>query len=232
MRGAHPAYVPAMSDRLFLTPFASLPGDLPVFPLAGVLLLPRGRLPLNIFEPRYIALVDDALSSHRLIGMVQPTDGGRAARNPPIFPTGCAGRITQFAETDDGRILITLTGVCRFTATAELDPRRGYRRVVPDWSPFREDCDLEPPSGAVDRTRLITGLKTYFKQQELSANWDAIEATPDDRLVTSLAMICPFAPTEKQALLEARDLEARARALIALIEMAVLEAGTAEGARH
>lgn len=221
-----------MTDRPFDTRFESLPTELPVFPLAGVLLLPRGRLPLNIFEPRYLAMVDDALGSHRLIGMVQPSEGGRNARNPAIFPVGCAGRITQFAETDDGRILITLTGVCRFTATEELDLHRGYRRVVPDWSAFREDFDPEPPTGTVDRGRLISGLKTYFKQQELSANWEAIEATPDDRLVTSLAMICPFAPTEKQALLEARDLEARARALIALIEMAVLEGGTAEGARH
>ena len=232
MRGATAVYLPVMSDRLFDTRFEALPGELPVFPLAGVLLLPRGRLPLNIFEPRYLAMVDAALASHRLIGMVQPSDTARSARNPAIFPTGCAGRITQFAETDDGRVLITLTGVCRFTVVKELDVVGGYRRVAPDWSPFRDDCDPEPPSGAVDRTRLITGLKTYFKQQELSANWDAIDATPDDRLVTSLAMICPFAPPEKQALLEARDLEARARALIALIEMAVLEGGTVEGARH
>jgi Lon protease-like protein len=221
-----------MTDRLFTTTFETLPGDLPIFPLTGVVLLPRGKLPLNIFEPRYLALVEDALSSNRLIGMVQPSDSGRTSRNPAIFPLGCAGRISQFAETDDGRILITLTGVCRFAITQELEPRRGYRRVVPNWASYYEDCDPEPPSGAVDRTRLITGLRTYFKLQELSANWDAIEATPDDRLITSLAMICPFGPTEKQALLEAKDLEERARALIALIEMAVLEGGTAEGARH
>jgi uncharacterized protein len=232
VRARRAVYFPPMTDRLFTTTFETLPGDLPIFPLTGVVLLPRGKLPLNIFEPRYLALVEDALSSNRLIGMVQPSDSGRTARDPAIFPLGCAGRISQFAETDDGRILITLTGVCRFAITQELEPRRGYRRVVPNWASYYEDCDPEPPSGAVDRTRLITGLRTYFKLQELSANWDAIEATPDDRLITSLAMICPFGPTEKQALLEAKDLEQRARALIALIEMAVLEGGTAEGARH
>jgi uncharacterized protein len=232
VRARRAVYFPPMTDRLFTTTFETLPGDLPIFPLTGVVLLPRGKLPLNIFEPRYLALVEDALSSNRLIGMVQPSDSGRTARDPAIFPLGCAGRISQFAETDDGRVLITLTGVCRFAITQELEPRRGYRRVVPNWASYYEDCDPEPPSGAVDRTRLITGLRTYFKLQELSANWDAIEATPDDRLITSLAMICPFGPTEKQALLEAKDLEQRARALIALIEMAVLEGGTAEGARH
>ena len=209
------------------TGIATLPRELPIFPLPGVLLLPRGYLPLNIFEPRYLAMIDAALATDRLIGMIQPTDP--EAANPSLFGVGCAGRITAFSETDDQRYLITLTGVCRFRIGDELDLQSGYRRVVPDWSDFGQDFDpAEPPP--IDRKRLEKALKAYFRQQGIDANWDAIAATGDDKLVTSLAMICPFQANEKQALLEAASVETRAELLMALVEMAVLDPG--DPARH
>jgi Lon protease-like protein len=211
-----------------------LPAILPIFPLPGVLLLPHGRLPLNIFEPRYLAMTRDALADERLIGMVQPSDRNAAlADNPQVFPTGCAGRITAFAETDDGRYLITLTGTSRFRIREELELRHGYRRVVPDWQAFAQDREAPPGEPAFDRERLIQGLKTYFRQQQISADWDVIAKAPGERLVTSLAMICPFEPSEKQALLEAADPAARAELLTAIVEMAVLNrAPEGGGARH
>lgn len=199
---------------------AALPAILPIFPLTGVLLLPRGRLPLNIFEPRYLAMTRDALAGERLIGMVQPSDPG-ASGSPPVYPTGCAGRITSFSETEDGRFLITLTGTSRFRIREELPLLEGYRRVVPEWREFARDLDSEDEP-RFDRERLMRGLKAYFVQQQISADWDAIGSVAGERLVTSVAMICPFEPSEKQALLEAPDLGERARLLTAIVEMAVL----------
>ncbi len=222
-----------MSRNPFEPTFERLPRRLPIFPLSGVLLLPRGPLPLNIFEPRYLAMVADALGNGRMIGMIQPLDPDAGGKAPPVYRTGCAGRITAFTETDDGRMIITLTGVCRFNVVQELDVVHGYRRVEPDWSPYADDL-VEEPSGHVDRARLLKGLRAYFKAQGIQANWTAIESTPDERLVTSVAMICPFAPPEKQALLEAGSLMERAKLLIALIEMAILDGGEGERAaqRH
>jgi hypothetical protein len=204
--------------------FEDLPQTLPIFPLSGVLLLPRGKLPLNIFEPRYLSMTEDAIKSDRLIGMVQPMEEGSAGDQPPVFPIGCAGRITQFAETEDGRYLITLTGLCRFRIERELPLFCGYRRVVPDFSEFAGD--FEPESTRLDRARLLSALKVYLKLQQLSADWESIEGAPDERLITSLAMICPFSCREKQALLETSCLAERARVLTALLEMAVLQGGT------
>jgi uncharacterized protein len=218
-----------MSERVSRT---ALPSMLPIFPLTGVLLLPRGRLPLNIFEPRYLAMTRDALAGERLIGMVQPSDPGVAAENPPVYPTGCAGRITSFSETDDGRFLITLTGISRFRIREELPLLEGYRRVVPEWREFARDLasDDEP---AFDRDRLLRGLRAYFQHQKIEADWDAITSVPGERLVTSIAMICPFEPSEKQALLEAPDLDERARLLTAIVEMAALNPPRdGPGARH
>jgi hypothetical protein len=225
-----------------------LPASLPIFPLTGVLLLPRGKLPLNVFEPRYLNMVRDALASDRMIGMVQPReddpttltgpppdavppDAALGERPPALYPTGCAGRITAFSESDDGRFQITLTGIARFAITGEAPALRGYRRVVPDWEPYR--ADLADDTAAIDRPRLLTALKAFFKLNDITADWDSIAATPDERLVTSLAMICQFAPSEKQALLEARDLGERSRVMTALVEMAVLGRSTAgDTARH
>ena len=210
----------------------ALPVILPIFPLTGVLLLPRGRLPLNIFEPRYLAMTRDALAGERLIGMVQPSDPAASGSNPPVYPTGCAGRITSFSETDDGRFLITLTGTSRFRIREELPLLEGYRRVVPDWHEFARDLgNEEEPS--FDRERLLRGLKGYFQQHQISADWDAITSVSGDRLVSSIAMICPFDPSEKQALLEASDLAERARLLTAIVEMAVMQPPSeSTGARH
>ena len=211
-----------MSPNPFDPSFDQLPEIISIFPLTGVLLLPRGKLPLNIFEPRYLAMTDDALSGNRMIGIIQPSDPLSRASAPPVYPIGCAGRITSFSETDDGRYLITLTGVCRFEIVRELPIVRGYRRVTASWERFAGDL-AEPGPALFDRARLVEGLRTYFKIQGISANWDAIEATPDERLVTSLAMICPFEPSEKQALLECGTLSERASMMIAIIEMAVLD---------
>jgi hypothetical protein len=211
---------------------AALPAILPIFPLTGVLLLPRGRLPLNIFEPRYLAMTRDALAGERLIGMVQPSNPGASGSNPPVYPTGCAGRITSFAETEDGRFLITLTGTSRFRIREELPLLEGYRRVVPEWREFARDLENEDEAG-FDRDRLLRGLRAYFQQHQISADWDAVTAVPGERLVTSIAMICPFEPSEKQALLEAPDLDERARLLTAIVEMAVLNRPSdGAGARH
>jgi len=207
-----------MAEEPFAPSFEELPPVLPIFPLTGVLLLPRGRLPLNIFEPRYLAMVSDALAHPRLIGMVQPREGHGDAGDPQVYTIGCAGRITGFGELDDGRYEITLAGVSRFAIVEELALVKGYRPVRVDWTRFR--ADLAPASGGVDRDRLLAALKPYLKRHKVKTDWDAIAKTPDERLVTSLAMVCPFAPSEKQGLLEAEGLPARARLLTALLEMA------------
>jgi Lon protease-like protein len=227
-----------MSDQPVPRDEIELPAILPIFPLTGVLLLPRGRLPLNIFEPRYLAMTRDALGGARLIGMVQPSDPqddnrGGGGMSPPVYPVGCAGRVTQFSETDDGRYLLTLTGVSRFRIREELTLIEGYRRVIPDWSPFARDRERAGRPN-FDRERLIRGLKSYFTQRQIQADFEAIEKAPGEYLVTSLAMACPFAPSEKQALLEAADPDERARLLTTLVEMAATEPPTEEtgGTRH
>jgi uncharacterized protein len=210
-----------MTEHGFETHPEDLPASLPIFPLTGVLLLPRGRLPLNVFEPRYVAMVEDAIASDRLIGIIQPSVERPVGAEPPIYRTGCVGRITSFSE-EDRHYLITLTGVSRFDVVEDRLTRRGYRRVTPDWSPYRDDF-REAPDGTADRPRLIAGLKTFFKRNGIKADWDTVSETPDERLVTSLAMICPFGPAEKQTLLQARDAAERARLLTGLIEMAILD---------
>jgi len=198
--------------------YEQLPDTIPVFPLPDVLLLPRGRLPLNIFEPRYLAMVEDALAADRMIGMIQPREPEDPDSHPDLYDTGCAGRICRFEETGDGRYLIALSGVCRFTVAGELPPVSGYRRVDADWSDFRDDLDPTPQAG-LERGRLLAGLPGYFEAHGIEADWDALREAPDERLVNCLSMICPFGASEKQALLEARDLCARGEILTALIEM-------------
>lgn len=222
-----------MTGNPFDPAFEELPATIPVFPLTGVLLLPRGKLPLNIFEPRYLNMTLDAMGTAcRMIGMVQPSDSESRGKNPELYRVGCAGRITSFNESEDGRLLVTLSGICRFKIAEELELHRGYRQVKADWSAFADDL-IEEPSVSIDRARLLQGLRDFFKMQGITANWDAIEQSPDERLVTSLAMVCPFAPIEKQALLEASGTADRAAQMIAMIEMAVLgQAGDGEMARH
>jgi uncharacterized protein len=215
----------------FSTGLEDLPATMPVFPLPGMLLLPGGRLPLNIFEPRYLAMFDDALASNRLIGIIQPSPGEQQTTVPALYPTGCAGRIVQFSETDDGRYLLTLLGVSRFGTTSEIASMRGYRRVLPDWSLFHGDLDCAEDPG-IHRDRLLAVLRAYFTGKGIKADWDAIERTDNAQLVTTLAMLCPFDPTEKQALLVAADASTRAETMIALMEMAVHTTDGTENARH
>lgn len=194
---------------------------LPIFPLSGVLLLPRGHLPLHVFEPRYRNLTEAALGSGRMIGMIQPR---RPVSDPvdddaPLYDTGCTGRIVSFAESDDGRFLITLRGVCRFRIVEELSLIDGYRRVRPDFTRFQHD--LKPAEGVVDRDRMLTVVRRYLDTREMGADWSGVEKASDEALVTALAMACPFEPNEKQALLECPDLTARAEMLITMLQMAV-----------
>jgi len=202
----------------------ALPATLPIFPLPGALLLPRGRLPLNIFEPRYLNMITDALGRERIIGMIQPSESfdHPVAEDAAIYQVGCAGRITAFAETEDGRFLITLTGVARFRVAEEIPGLRGYRRVRADYGPYREDLD-EDPSRLEDRAALHALVQRYFAQREIDADWTAVEAATDETVVTSLAMMCPFDPGEKQALLEASGTANRGDVLSTLMEMALRE---------
>jgi Lon protease-like protein len=199
--------------------FEDLPAEIPIFPLTGVLLLPGGKLPLNIFEPRYLNMTSTALAGDRMIGMIQPTGDNEGAQ-PEVYRTGCAGRLTSFSETEDGRYLITLSGYLRFDIKQELPLRDGFRTVVPDWTPYREDL-AEDDSKRIDRDRMMRALKGYFAANQVDANWDAIKDTPTDRLVNALAMMCPFQPSEKQALLEAATLVDRADVMVALLEMSL-----------
>jgi hypothetical protein len=206
-----------MSRTAFDPAYEDLPRVLPIFPLEGVLLLPGGRLPLNIFEPRYLAMFDDALTNNRLIGMIQPCEGCSGATAPKVYETGCVGRITSFTETDDGRYLVTLCGLIRFDVVREL-PSGSYRQVEPDFTRFAGD--LQEDRSAIDRDRLMQVLSAYFEANSIEGDWEAIEQTGDERLVTSLAMICPLGAPEKQALLESMTLTERAEALTAIMEMA------------
>ncbi|MEO8716022.1 MAG: LON peptidase substrate-binding domain-containing protein [Acetobacteraceae bacterium] len=197
-----------------------LPETFAIFPLEGALLLPRGRLPLNIFEPRYLAMIEDALGAGRMLAMIQPDGTGQTSpHGPRLYSVGCLGRVSSFSETDDGRLLITLTGVARFETGAEIEMRRGYRRVRGDFSRFLDDLSLEERPIGVERDALVTALRGYFGRRKLDANWDAIKRIQDDMLVVTLAMTCPFEPAEKQALLQAPQDADRAAALLVLLQM-------------
>lgn len=206
-----PAFHPAFED---------LPAEIPVFPLPGALLLPEGRLPLNIFEPRYLAMVEDALGTGRVFGMVQGDPGApKMAGGSQLYRVGCLGRISSFAETDDGRLLITLTGLIRFRIAEEIEMRRGYRRVRADYREFAGDLAVGGPPPQLDRAALLEALRPYFRSRGIEANWEAVEQTGDAMLVTTLCMVCPFDVREKQALLEAASGEERAQMLVALMQM-------------
>lgn len=204
------------------------PRTLPIFPLPGVLLLPGGKLPLNIFEPRYLQMTEDALAGHRTIGMIQPSEPVATSLRPEIYAVGCAGRITSFTETGDGRYLITLTGTCRFRVQEELAVTTPYRQVVADYDEFAADLEPQDPA-AVDGRRLLAALRGYLARTGIPADWDSISRAPLPALVTSLAMICPFSAGEKQALLEAPDLAARGQILVALMEMAAVAGPEGDG---
>ncbi|MEQ9314551.1 MAG: LON peptidase substrate-binding domain-containing protein [Henriciella sp.] len=205
--------------RLGYRKITDLPETIPVFPLAGALLFPRWSLPLNIFEPRYLNMLDDAMSGSRIVGMIQPVGADRT--HPGLAGVGCAGRVTSYSETEDGRYLINLTGVCRFGILRELDVATPYRQVNPDWEHFA--YDLTPPdlSHLPDRSRLGDALRKYVTSNEMEVDWEAVESAPLETLVNALAAGCPFSPMEKQALLEAETVAQRCEALIALLDMDV-----------
>jgi Lon protease-like protein len=210
-----------MNQNPFAPAFEALPETLPIFPLPGVLLLPTGQLPLNIFEPRYLAMTSAALGAHRMIGMIQPRNAaGAIAGQADIYDVGCAGKIIDFTETPDGRYLITLAGICRFKVQQELQVTTPYRQIAPDWQAYKSDLEVRDCQG-LDRQRLHDNLKQYFHTQELTCDWETIKNTADNKLITCLSMICPFAPQEKQALLEAKCCNERAKTFMTMLEMAV-----------
>ncbi|MSO92310.1 MAG: peptidase S16 [Rhodospirillales bacterium] len=223
-----------MMDAASTSGSSALPDVLPIFPLTGVLLLPRGRLPLNIFEPRYLNMTEDALGAGRVIGMVQPAEAGgeSTAENPEVYKIGCAGRMISFAETGDGRFLLTLLGVSRFRIASELGVTRGYRRARASYASYAGDRE-EDSERIADRERLLAAVRGFFKAKEIKAEWKPITESVDEALVTTLSMVCPFDPGEKQALLECNGLRARAELLTVIMELAVRGGNSeATGARH
>jgi Lon protease-like protein len=206
-----------------------LPNVIPVFPLPGALLLPRGQMPLNIFEPRYLAMIDDTLrSGHRLIGMIQPDPAhpGADQNKPRLFQIGCLGRLTQFAESGDGRYLIELTGVTRFRIEEELPVETPYRQFRVTFQPFADDFTARKGEDEVDRKALLRALSSFLKANNLKTDWDGIENAPNEALVNALAMMSPYDAAEKQAMLEAPDLKTRAEILIAITEIELAKSRT------
>ena len=201
--------------------FEQLPETLPIFPLSGVLLLPRGQMPLNIFEPRYLAMIDDALrDGHRLIGMIQPDLAhSKDDARPALFKVGCVGRITQLAESGDGRYILELTGISRFKVIEELTVLTAYRQCKVDFFAYVDDFVARKGEDDVDRAALLGVLTDFLKANNLQVDWEGIESAPNEALVNALAMMSPYGPAEKQAMLEAVDLKTRAEMLVAMTEM-------------
>ena len=198
--------------------YSDLPGSLPLFPLTGAVLLPRGQLPLNIFEPRYLEMVDYALTGDRLIGMIQPTESEDAVLRPRLSQVGCAGKIVAFRESDDNRYLITLSGICRYRLTSEMQTTTPWRAGTCDFAPFAGDL-AQQSEEQIPRERLLAALKTYLSSRDMKADWKSVLTAPGEALVNALAMMCPFDPVEKQALLEAPSFQERASTLMSLLEM-------------
>jgi hypothetical protein len=203
---------------------ADVPARIGLFPLRGAILLPRSTLPLNVFEPRYLQLVDDALSGSRVLGIIQPERSGTEDESPAgkafgLRHVGGAGRITSFQEQDDGRILITLTGICRFRLGAEVETRKLYRTFDVAYASFAGDLAAGAGEDRIDRQALLGALRRFLDARRMRADWNAVANAPSEHLVNMLATISPYGPEEKQALLEAADLKTRADVLIALVEM-------------
>jgi len=204
------------------TQLEHLPATIPLFPLSGALLLPRAQLPLNIFEPRYLAMVDHALCADRCIGMIQPASGaGSGLGAPPLRSVGCIGRITQFAETGDGRYFITLTGIARFRISEELEAPTPFRQCRGDYRPFAGDLVCAPQPRMLDRAALLDALKRFAKARQIRIDWEEVDRADDEALVNALSIMSPFGAEEKQALLEASDLVTRADLLVAITEIEI-----------
>ena len=234
-----------------MTRRTDLPETLPLFPLPGALLLPRARLPLHIFEPRYLALLEDCLKQpHRLIGMIQPRPhplkphplsprphipgslnpglGVAEGGDPPLSAIGCAGRLTGFSETEDGRYMVTLTGISRFRLRAEQTGFSPYRRAEVDWTPFARDLGASEDDPGFDRPRFFALLARYFQSRQLGTDWSGLREADTELLINAISMLCPFAPQDKQALLEAPSLVTRRETLVTLIEFALAGGSGAE----
>lgn len=200
---------------------SDVPNVVPVFPLSAALLLPGGRMPLNVFEPRYLQMIDEAMTGTRLIGMIQPSLDGAVRKDgePQICEVGCLGRVTSLAETGDGRYLIVLQGVCRFRVTSELSVRTPFRqcRIVS----FEGDLNEEQGTGEINRPALLKTFRAYLEANGLDADWESVSRAENTMLVNALSMMAPYGAAEKQALLEAPDLKSRAETLIAITEMAL-----------
>jgi Lon protease-like protein len=210
-----------IGNRMYET-VGDIPTIVPVFPLSGALLLPRAHLPLNIFEPRYLRMIDDALAADRVIGMVQPRFGEEAdedAEAPPLCDVGALGRLVSFQETGDGRYLIQLAGITRFSIVEEVTGGAPYRRCRISAERFAGDLASADGDGGVDRDALIRAFQSYLDANDLEADWKSVRAASNEALVNTLAMMSPYGPAEKQALLEAPDLKARAATLVAITEM-------------
>ena len=207
---------------------SDFPSELPVFPLAGALLLPEGHLPLNIFEPRYMQMFDDVLGNHRLIGMIQPQIGVGESHHPELSAVGCIGRITSLTETSDGRYIVGLTGVCRFRVLEEIQNTKPYRQVK--FVPFMSDLSADETEETVNRDNLLKVFRDFLDANNLDADWESVERASNRVLVNSLSMMSPFGSAEKQALLEAPDLKSRAETLIAITEV-VLAQGSSDSSR-
>ncbi|HEX4635882.1 MAG TPA: LON peptidase substrate-binding domain-containing protein [Rhizomicrobium sp.] len=198
--------------------YSDLPHSLPLFPLSGAVLLPRGQLPLNVFEPRYLEMVEYALTGDRLIGMIQPAESEDKVAVPLLTRVGCAGKIVSFRETEDNRYLISLNGICRFRLTGEMKTSTPWRAGFCDFAGFAGDL-AQPQDETLPRDRLLKALKTYLTNRDMRADWSSVMTAPGEALINALAMMCPFDAAEKQALLEAAGVQERASALIALLEI-------------
>lgn len=213
---------------------ADLPQRIPVFPLRGVILLPRAVLPLSIYESRYLAMLEDVVAGERIVGIVQPERSESEEESPPgkdvsLRPIGCAGRLTAFQELDDDRVLVTVTGVSRFGLVSERATEKPYRIFEVDYDRFSEDFQEGNGEDLVDRSNLLRVLKNYLEAHKLRADWRAILSAPSEYLVNSLSVVCPYGPEEKQALLEAKDLKTRAEVLVALAEMELASSESGSG---
>ncbi len=209
-----------MSINRCPTTIQELPRHIALFPLHGTILLPRGDLTLNVFEPRYISLVDDALADNRLIGVIQPMkETGKNSLHPLLAPVGCLGRITAFHELPEGKYAITVTGICRFRNAGELETQTLYRKLEPLWDEFAADLIPNSQTSTINRDLVFTTLRSFLKTFEMEADWEEIYKAPDEALINALAMISPYGMKEKQALLEAPDLKNRSEMLIAITEM-------------
>jgi Lon protease-like protein len=208
-----------------------LPQVIPLFPLDGALLLPHASRPLNIFEPRYLNMLDDVMAAERIVGLVQTAPGGTPER-PYLAHVGCAGRVTSFGETPDGRYLISLTGLCRFRLESEISSPTPYRQAKVDYSPYAQDLEARPDDTGADRQRLMDALTPYLEHRGLRIDWGQLHEAPIAQLVDSLAMALPFDHPELQALLEAPDIDARRLTLITLLEIDGAEGGDEHVARQ